>query len=94
MAGRNRIPNTLSIEPGASLVRLLSGSRARVQRNRVSAAARAYVFALLLCLGIAHGWAQQDDQQQMRGLDEQVQEVKSDVLSISEELSRLEENLL
>jgi hypothetical protein len=34
------------------------------------------------------------DPQQMRGLDEQVQEVKSDVLSISQELSRLEEKLL
>jgi hypothetical protein len=34
------------------------------------------------------------DQAQMRGLDEQVQEVKSDVLSISQELSRLEEKLL
>jgi hypothetical protein len=34
------------------------------------------------------------DQEQMRGLDEQVQEVKSDVLSISQELSRLEEKLL
>jgi hypothetical protein len=34
------------------------------------------------------------DQQQMRDLDEQVQEVKSDVLSISQELSRLEEKLL
>ena len=34
------------------------------------------------------------DQQEMRGLDEQVQEVKSDVLSISQELSRLEEKLL
>lgn len=34
------------------------------------------------------------DQRQMRGLDEQVQEIKADVLSISEELSRLEEKLL
>ena len=50
----------------------------------------------LLCLGSAHGWAQQehDDPQQMRGLDEQVQEIKSDVLGIAEELSRLEEKLL
>jgi len=55
---------------------------------------RAFVFAFLLCLGSAHGWAQQDDQQQMRGLDEQVQEIKSDVLGIAEELSRLEEKLL
>jgi hypothetical protein len=34
------------------------------------------------------------DPQPMRGLDEQVQEVKSDVLSISAELSQLEEKLL
>jgi hypothetical protein len=34
------------------------------------------------------------DQQQMRGLDEQVQAVKSDVLSISAELNQLEEKLL
>ncbi len=57
-------------------------------------AARAFVFALLLCLSSVHGWAQQNDQQQMRGLDEQVQEVKSDVLSIAAELSQLEEKLL
>lgn len=57
-------------------------------------AARAFVFALLLCLGSVHGWAQQNDQQQMRSLDEQVQEVKSDVLSIAAELSQLEEKLL
>jgi hypothetical protein len=34
------------------------------------------------------------DQPQMRGLDEQVQELKTDVLGIAEELSRLEEKLL
>jgi hypothetical protein len=55
---------------------------------------RLFLFVLALCLCGAHGWAQQDDQQQMRGLDEQVQELKSDVLSIAEELSRLEEKLL
>ena len=63
------------------------------RRDRITNT-RAFVFAFLLCLGSAHGWAQQDDQQQMRGLDEQVQEIKSDVLSISQELSRLEEKLL
>src|SRR5215471_12242287 len=53
------------------------------------------VFPLLFCLGSVHGWAQQTDQQrQMRGLDEQVQEIKSDVLSIAADLSRLEEKLL
>jgi hypothetical protein len=34
------------------------------------------------------------EQQQMRGLDEQVQEVKSDVLGIAAELNQLEEKLL
>src|SRR5437016_10819602 len=68
-------------------------SRAPVRCEPILAA-RAFVFALLLCLGSLHGWAQQNDQQQMRGLDEQVQEIKSDVLSIAQELSRLEEKLL
>src|SRR5262249_33984272 len=35
-----------------------------------------------------------DDKQQMRGLDEEVQQIKSDVLHISEELRQLEEKLL
>jgi hypothetical protein len=48
----------------------------------------------ILCLGSVCGWAQQNDQQKMRGLDEQVQEIKSDVLSIAAELNRLEEKLL
>jgi len=52
--------------------------------------------AIVLCLGSAYGWAQQDDQQQqqMKGLDEEVQAIKSDVLGMAEELSRLEEKLL
>jgi hypothetical protein len=57
-------------------------------------AARVVVFALLFCLSSIHLWAQQNDQQQMRGLDEQVQQIKSDVLSISAELNQLEEKLL
>jgi hypothetical protein len=52
------------------------------------------VLASLIALSGVHGLAQQTSQQQMRSLDEQVQEIKSDVLSISEELSRLEEKLL
>ena len=52
-------------------------------------------FALALCLGVSHGGSSQDDrQQQMKGLDEEVQAIKSDVLAIAEELSRLEEKLL
>ena len=52
------------------------------------------LLVFLLCLGSAPGWVQEVDKQEMRGLDEQVQEIKSDVLAISAELSRLEEKLL
>lgn len=48
-----------------------------------------------LLMGIcAQAWAQDGYREQMKGLDEQVQEVKSDVLSIAAELSQLEEKLL
>ena len=40
------------------------------------------------------GAAQDVSKEQMQGLDEQVQEIKSDVLSIAAELDRLEEKLL
>ncbi len=93
MARRNRITNTCAIRLGGRFPHLASSSRAPVRCAPVLAA-RAFVLALLLCLGSVYSWAQQNDQQQMRGLDEQVQEVKSDVLSIAAELSRLEEKLL
>jgi hypothetical protein len=68
--------------------------RHSVEFNGRSLAHRAFVFALLLCLCSAQGWAQQNNQQQMRGLDEQVQQIKSDVLGIAAELNQLEEKLL
>lgn len=52
------------------------------------------VFALLSTLGSAVVRAEDSYREQMKGLDEQVQEVKSDVLSIAAELKRLEERLL
>jgi hypothetical protein len=52
------------------------------------------VFALLSTLGSAVVRADDSYREQMKGLDEQVQEVKSDVLSIAAELKRLEERLL
>ena len=55
---------------------------------------RSGVFALLLSLCSFHGWAQQNNQQQIRGLDEEVQQIKSDVLGIAAELNQLEEKLL
>jgi len=50
------------------------------------------VIASLLLTSIAH--AEEVSKEQMKGLDEQVQEIKSDVLDIATELNRLEERLL
>jgi hypothetical protein len=52
------------------------------------------VLALLMWFSFAPCVAQDNYRQQMKGLDEQVQEIKSDVLSIAQELNRLEEKLL
>ncbi|HVS22305.1 MAG TPA: hypothetical protein VMU03_01165 [Gammaproteobacteria bacterium] len=49
--------------------------------------------SMLLC-GISYGGAPGASQQEMRSLDEQVQQTKSDVLGIAADLSRLEEKLL
>ena len=56
---------------------------------------KVFAVAVVLCLCSAPAWSQpEDDRRQMQGLDEQIQEVKSEVLSIAEELNRLEEKLL
>jgi hypothetical protein len=52
------------------------------------------VVPFLLAVACMQAWAQDGYREQMKGLDEQVQEVKSDALSISAELSQLEEKLL
>jgi hypothetical protein len=48
----------------------------------------------LLCICAPQGRADDSARAQMKGLDEQVQEVKSDVLNIAAELNQLEEKLL
>jgi hypothetical protein len=60
--------------------------------SRVSIVALALLVFLGLCGAVAR--AEENDRQQMQGLDEQVQEIKSDVLSIAAELNGLEEKLL
>lgn len=57
---------------------------------------RAMLGVLLFVLASALAPARADDayRQQMKGLDEQVQEVKSDVLAIAAELNQLQEKLL
>jgi hypothetical protein len=49
---------------------------------------------LLLCLRGTVSFADDSYRAQMKGLDEQVQEIKTDVLGIAAELNRLEEKLL
>jgi hypothetical protein len=55
---------------------------------------RIALIILLICPIGAWGATQDASRQEMRSLDEQVQEMKSDVLSIAAELSLLEERLL
>jgi hypothetical protein len=50
--------------------------------------------SFVLCLGIAGARAEEMDREQMKGLDEQVQDIKTDVLGIAAELNLLEEKLL
>lgn len=52
------------------------------------------VMSALLCMYAQPGPADESSRAQMKGLDEQVQEVKSDVLSIAADLNQLEEKLL
>ena len=52
------------------------------------------VVTLSMCGWPIAGWAEGASQQEMRSLDEQVQVVKTDVLSIATDLNQLEERLL
>ena len=55
---------------------------------------RTLIFALLTCGCAALSGAEDLSTDEMRSLDEQVQEIKSDVLGIASELGNLEERLL
>lgn len=55
--------------------------------------ARAVIFIAMLATSTVT-LAEEVSKEQIKGLDEQVQEIKSDVLGIAAELSRLEEKLL
>ena len=59
----------------------------------MSLSVRSLVLGIVLC-SVSSAWAEGTYREQMKGLDEQVQEVKSDVLSIAAELNQLEEKLL
>ncbi len=53
------------------------------------------LFMLLALVGLSSvSWAEEVSKEQIKGLDEQVQDIKKDVLGISTELNLLEEKLL
>jgi len=53
-----------------------------------------WAFAVAAGFAVSATLAQDDSRQEMRSLDEQVQEIKSDVLTIARDLAMLEERLL
>lgn len=55
---------------------------------------RIFLWFMLACIPLALSQAQDLSGQELRSLDGQVQEIKSDVLSIASELGNLEERLL
>jgi len=73
----------------------LSRASGPVRRLRLPSFRRAVACVITVALWLAFGASVEDARaDEMRSLDEQVQEVKSDVLEIAAELSNLEEKLL
>ena len=73
---------------------LVETTRRRDRRTTYRQIIWTVVVAQLSWIGGPPCVAQDVSKEQMQGLDEQVQEIKSDVLSIAAELGRLEEKLL
>jgi hypothetical protein len=96
MIRSDRTPAAPSIERGPRDIPTgNSGAHGSRAFERLGASLCSLALGLLLVVGAAPSWsAGESDRQQMKGLDEQVQEIKSDVLSIASELSLLEEKLL
>ena len=65
-----------------------------IQTCKMPRSVRTLLIALLTCGPVAQSGAQDISGDDMRSLDGQVQEIKSDVLSIASELTSLEERLL
>ena len=98
MAGFERIfdgplVGNAALDPARREARL-ERQRRRHASVRTLVLALTLLLALVFLLGATPSRAEGTERQQMKGLDEQVQEIKSDVLEIAAELSRLEEKLL
>lgn len=55
---------------------------------------KSFIVAVLLWMWMAVSMAEEVSREQIKGLDEQVQDIKKDVLGISAELTQLEEKLI
>jgi len=55
---------------------------------------RIFISVMLVAVTWSSGYAQDVSREQIKGLDEQVQEIKAEALSIAAELNQLEEKLL
>ncbi len=67
----------------------------RVKAGDTMKRLRSYILCgMLVWAWAGTGMAEEVSQEQIKGLDEQVQDIKEDVLSISSELGQLEEKLL
>jgi hypothetical protein len=98
MAGIERIlegplVGNAALEPARREARL-HRQRRRHATVRTVVLGLTLLLALVFLLGATPSRAEGTERQQMKGLDEQVQEIKSDVLEIAAELGRLEEKLL
>ena len=96
MIRSDRTPAAPSVERGQRETPIRQAeTSARSAFTRLVASLSSLAIGLLLVVAAVPSWsAGESDRQQMKGLDEQVQEIKSDVLSIASELSLLEEKLL
>lgn len=77
------------MNPSFSISRCNTLGAGRCQRL-----ARSLALVLMCWAGVAAAASPEVSREQMKGLDEQVQEIKTDVLAIAAELSQLEERLL
>lgn len=91
MTSSERTTSATSIVRGGRETSKPDSSKLRTTRRP---AVGTLALGLLLWLGGSAAWTAESDREQMKGLDAQVQEIKSDVLSIAAELSLLEEKLL
>ncbi len=55
---------------------------------------RGFILSIAMLMLVFPAYAEEVSKEQIKGLDEQVQDIKTDVLSIAAELSQLEEKLL